>query len=141
MMIIDDVLVNKLSSIIRYLKRVNDVYSQCEGNFKQDYTSQDSVILNIQRACEASIDIANYLNKKLQFGIPQSSRDAFQLLYQNSVLTESLNRKMKNMIGLRNVAVHDYQELNLAIVENVIKHHLSDFELFIEEVKAFYKTL
>lgn len=138
---IDDVIVNKLSTIRRCLKRVKEVYEHCDGNFKLDYTSQDSVLLNIQRACEASIDVANYLNKKCQFGIPQSTRDAFQLLHQNNALTESLTLKMKNMIGLRNVAVHDYQELNLAIVENVINHHLTDFELFIDEIKAFYKTL
>lgn len=59
----DDVLLNKLSTIARCLKRIREVYTEAGDNFANDYTRQDSVILNLQRTCEASIDIANYLNK------------------------------------------------------------------------------
>jgi hypothetical protein len=52
----DDVLVNKLSIITRCLKRIREVYSEAGDNFINDYTRQDSVILNLQRACEASIN-------------------------------------------------------------------------------------
>jgi hypothetical protein len=52
----DDVLVNKLSIITRCLKRIREVYSEVGDNFINDYTRQDSVILNLQRACEASIN-------------------------------------------------------------------------------------
>jgi len=134
-MSMDDVLINKLSAILRCLKRIKEVYAEAGGNFSSDYTRQDSVILNIQRACEASIDIANHIIKKNQLGIPQSSRDSFQLLHKSGLLTESTTSNLKKMIGLRNIAVHDYQELNIDIVVAVVKNHLVDFELFIDEVK------
>ena len=44
-------------------------------------------------------------------------------------------KNLKKMVGLRNIAVHDYQELNLDIVVHVINHRLSDFERFIEAIK------
>jgi uncharacterized protein YutE (UPF0331/DUF86 family) len=131
----DDVLLNKLSTIARCLKRIREVYTEAGDNFANDYTRQDSVILNLQRACEASIDIANYLNKKKQLGIPQSSRDSFQLLSSAGFITISVATNLKKMIGLRNIAVHDYKELNMDIVEAVINNHLVDFELFISEIK------
>ena len=131
----DDVLINKLSTIARCLTRIREVYAQAGSNFAQDYTRQDSVILNLQRACEASIDIANYLNKKNQLGIPQSSRDSFQILTSAGLISASVATNLKKMIGLRNIAVHDYQELNIDIVEAVINNHLVDFELFISEIK------
>lgn len=131
----DDVLVNKLSTISRCLVRIRAVYNEAGSNFTTDYTRQDSVILNLQRVCEASIDIANYLNKKNGLGIPQSSRDSFQLLFTSGLLSEGIASNMKKMIGLRNIAVHDYQQLNIAIVQSVVTKHLTDFEQFMEEIK------
>ncbi|MEZ9597042.1 DUF86 domain-containing protein [Shewanella sp. 10N.261.52.F9] len=130
----NDILINKIATIKRCLKRINDVYGDGTA-FKQDFTLQDSVILNLQRSCQACIDIANHLNRQHQYGIPQSSRDSLTLLAQNNVLNEELADNLKKMVGLRNIAVHDYQELNLDIVIHVIKHHLSDFEDFIEVIQ------
>ena len=130
----NDIMLNKMTTIGRCLTRIKDVYG--DGNaFPHDYTLQDSVLLNLQRACEACIDIANHISRQHKFGVPQSSRASFTLLAQNSVIPAALAEKLKKMVGLRNIAVHDYQELNLDIVIHVIKHNLSDFEDFIEAVK------
>ena len=131
----NDILINKIATITRCLKRIQDVYGD-GALFKQDYTQQDSVVLNLQRTCEACIDIANHINRRHQYGVPQSSRDSFTLLAQNNVLPTALAENLKKMVGLRNIAVHDYQELNLDIVIHVIKHHLSDFNDFVDVIKA-----
>jgi uncharacterized protein YutE (UPF0331/DUF86 family) len=34
------------------------------------------------------------------------------------------------MVGLRNVAIHDYQKLNLDIVRRILVEHLDDFLAF-----------
>lgn len=68
-------------------------------------------------------------------GIPQSSRDSFQLLTSAGLISPIVATNLKKMIGLRNIAVHDYKELNMDIVEAVINNHLVDFELFISEIK------
>ena len=36
----------------------------------------------------------------------------------------------KKMVGFRNVAIHDYQKLNLDIVRRIIVEHLDDFLVF-----------
>ena len=109
----NDSILNKLATIDRCLKRIRDVYALAKENFDTDYTSQDSIILNLQRACEASIDAANILNKQHQTGIPQSSRDSFELLKKAGLISAPLALNLQKMVGLRNVAVHDYQILNL----------------------------
>lgn len=50
---IHDVILNKISVIERCLKRIHEEY---EDNPKHlgNYTKQDSIVLNLQRACEAS---------------------------------------------------------------------------------------
>ena len=135
-----DILINKMATIQRCLKRINEEFDvkneHVEDEFRLNFTKQDSVVLNLQRACEASIDIANHLIKDRNLGVPQSARDSFQLLAQDQCILSSTAEALKKMVGLRNIAVHDYQALNLDIVIAVVKHHLKDFELFCSEVKV-----
>ncbi|WP_168427346.1 type VII toxin-antitoxin system HepT family RNase toxin [Candidatus Colwellia aromaticivorans] len=132
---IDDVIVNKLATIDRCLQRIKDVYLEAGEHFSTDYTRQDSVILNLQRACEAAIDLANYINKIKKLGIPQSSRDSFELLYKARFISGDVSNNLKKMVGLRNIAVHDYKELNIDIVKFIVENHLVDFQYFNKEIK------
>ena len=126
----DDVVLNKLSTIQRCLQRIHEEFDGDESGFRTNFTKQDSVILNLQRACEASIDISNVLIRQQRLGIPQSARDSFELIEKAGVISAGLSEKLKRMVGLRNIAVHDYQALNLDIVVSVVKNHLNDFEEF-----------
>ena len=56
----NDVILNKIETIERCINRINEVYDNNPENLN-DYTKQDSIILNIQRACEAAIDL--YINR------------------------------------------------------------------------------
>jgi len=56
----NDVILNKISIIERCINRINEEYDNNPENLR-NYTKQDSIILNIQRACEASIDLAIYM--------------------------------------------------------------------------------
>jgi len=128
----NDVLLNKVATIERCLMRINDEYRGHEPELETNYTRQDSIILNLQRACEASIDIAMHLVRVRKLGIPQESRDAFDLLVENDMIPVHLSDRLKSMVGFRNVAVHDYRKLNLEIVRSVVETRLGDFREFAE---------
>ncbi len=125
-----DVLYNKMEIIERCLMRVKEVYGGNPESLK-DYTKQDSIVLNIQRAVEATIDIAMHIVAVKKLGIPKSSRDAFEILAHNEIIDNEMLEKLKNMVGFRNIAVHNYQELDLDIVQKVIENNLDDFNEFI----------
>lgn len=127
---VDDVLLNKSAIIERCVHRAREEYQAAGANFATDYTRQDAAILNLQRACEAALDIANHLTRLHKLGIPQSARSAFQLLEQGGLIPGSLADAMKNMVGFRNIAVHDYQSLLLPITERIITQHLDEFLAF-----------
>lgn len=124
----DDVVLNKAAIIERCVRRIRQEYVGKENVWKGNFTVQDSIILNLQRTCEAAIDLANFIVKKRKLGIPQNSRDSFDFLTQAGIIHEPLSVKMKHMVGFRNLAVHEYQTLNLDIVESIILHGLKDFE-------------
>lgn len=64
------------------------------------------------------------------WGIPNSSREAFELLAEHGVIEAVLVGRLKNMVGFHNIAVHDYQKMNLDILKNIIIYHLSDLTEF-----------
>ncbi|MPN56188.1 hypothetical protein SDC9_203874 [bioreactor metagenome] len=70
--------------------------------------------------------------KKL--GIPQNSWDSFEVLNKNHILSDSLTKKLKAMVGFRNIAVHNYQAVNIEILRDVIEKHTEDFFEFIFEI-------
>jgi uncharacterized protein YutE (UPF0331/DUF86 family) len=105
----NDIILNKISMIERCLQRVNEEYEDKPSNL-QNFTKQDSIILNLQRACEASIDLAMHIVAEEKLGLPQNGRDAFSLIEESGIIDAPLSAKMKAMIGFRNIAVHDYQK-------------------------------
>lgn len=129
----NDVIYNKIEIIERCIKRINEVYENNPENLN-DYTKQDSIILNIQRTCEACIDLAMHVVSEKKLGIPQSSRDAFEVLNKNGIIDKQLEKRLKAMIGFRNIAVHNYQTLNLSIVQEVIEKHLPDLKEFAQVI-------
>ncbi|BCE01187.1 type VII toxin-antitoxin system HepT family RNase toxin [Marinicellulosiphila megalodicopiae] len=126
---IDGVLLNKSATIVRCLKRINEEFCDSE-EFKMNFTKQDSVVLNLHRVCEASIDMANRYIRLHKLELVQSARDAFVILHKNHIIDQVLSENLQKMVGLRNIAVHDYQSLNIEIVKSIVNKHLVDFENF-----------
>ena len=129
----NDIILNKIAIIRRCLKRIAEEYGGNPENLRNQ-TKQDSIILNIQRSCESCIDLAMHLVSEMALGIPQNSRDGFEFLFQNQVLDQKLTDRLKAMVGFRNIAIHDYQAINLEIVRKIIEEHLQDFEAFIQVI-------
>lgn len=125
-----DVLLNKVAIIERCLARIEEEYLGHEYELETNYTRQDSIILNIQRACEATIDAAMHLVKVKRLGIPQESREVFDMLSDAGVIEPLLRDRLKAMVGFRNIAVHGYRKLNLEVVKNIITQHLQEFSEF-----------
>ncbi len=78
--------------------------------------------------------MGHHIIRRENLGIPQSSRDVFALLADAHWLTPEVADSMKRMVGFRNIAVHEYQTLQLPITVNIIKSHLDDFLAYAREM-------
>lgn len=87
----------------------------------------EAAILNIQRACEAALDMGQHLIRRERLGVPQSARDVFTPLAQARWIAPDLADKLKRMVGFRNIARHDYASLQMPITIRIIETHLDDF--------------
>lgn len=123
----DDILINKAATIERCVARAIEEYEVDPEGFLSNYTRQDAAILNIQRACEAALDMGQHLIRREHLGVPQSARDVFKLLADNDWIDKQLADSLKRMIGFRNIAVHEYQNLQTPITIKIITQHLDEF--------------
>lgn len=122
----NDVVINKVASIQRCIQRARQEYNSDREGFLTNFTVQDAAILNVLRACEQSIDLANHFVKKQKLGIPAGSAETFELLAAARIINPALGARLKKMVSFRNTVTHQYQQLNLKIVEAVINTGLDD---------------
>ncbi len=126
----NDVVINKIQSIQRCVQRARAEYGADPQRFESDFTRQDAALLNVLRACEQAIDLANHVIKSQKLGIPSSSAESFDLLQAKSIIDSALSEKLKKMIVFRNTLVHQYQRMDFEIVKSVILSGLDDLVEF-----------
>ena len=122
----DDVLLNKAGIVERCLRRVAEEYQGDPERLKVP-THQDAIVLNIERACQAAIDAAMHVVARDHLGVPQDTADGFRLLATAGRIDAELAERLRRMVAFRNVAMHEYQLLDLAILQRVVESHLVDF--------------
>lgn len=127
------VIINKYEIIERCINRINEEYENNPENL-EEYRRIDCIVLNLQRACEATIDIAMYIISNRKLGIPQTKKEAFKKLEDNNIISKEMSKNMQNMIGFRNIAVHDYKEIDEEILKEVIENHLEDLIEFARQM-------
>jgi uncharacterized protein YutE (UPF0331/DUF86 family) len=133
----NDIVVNKIQSIQRCVERARAEYAADPERFDADYTRQDAALLNILRACEQAIDLANHVIKSRKMGIPTSSAESFELLRQKSVIDPALCERLTKMVHFRNTVIHQYQRMDLDIVKLVVVSGLDDLVQLGDRVKEF----
>jgi uncharacterized protein YutE (UPF0331/DUF86 family) len=72
-----------------------------------------------------------------RIGLPQTSRDAFDMLEGRAIIDKEIAKRLKAMVEFRNIAVHDYKTINLSILEQIIENHLDDFTDFTKQVLKY----
>jgi uncharacterized protein YutE (UPF0331/DUF86 family) len=134
----NNILLGKAEIIERSLARVEGTYVRHASDIDTNIDAQDIIVLNLQRTCEAAIDMAMHLVRIRQLGLPKSSAEAFALLEQDGILDATTAERMKKMVGFRNVAVHDYRELDWAILKSIVTRDLQEIRNFSKHIIQRY---
>ncbi len=128
----DDVIRNKCAIIERSLRRMREEYAADPE--LSNYTHIDAMILNIERACQAAIDLAMHVVSIKHAGIPQNSADAFILLERSKLLGNTTTKAMVAMTGFRNVAIHEYQDLEMEVLKGIAEREWKSLVEFCKEM-------
>jgi uncharacterized protein YutE (UPF0331/DUF86 family) len=121
----DDILLNKAAIVERCVRRMLEELQACPQ--LDDFTHVDALTLNIERACQAAIDMAMHVVADRHLGVPQSTSDAFLLLERAGLIGGPLATSLGGMVGFRNVAVHQYEDLDMSVLRWIIESGYHDW--------------
>jgi len=129
----------KLESLRRALQRVSDKCPESIEVLTSDFDAQDIIALNLTRAVQLSIDIGSHLIAGTDYPPPTTMGQVFEVMNKAGFIEAELADRMKKAVGFRNLAVHNYDAINWAIVYAIATRHLNDFKAFARAVVAVEK--
>jgi uncharacterized protein YutE (UPF0331/DUF86 family) len=97
----NDVVAGKVRNIRDCVARLRAVDPRTLAGIESDQLVQESLVLNVQRACQAAIDLATHLVQAARLGPPDDSRDAFRRLEGAGRLSPTLSARLQAMVGFR----------------------------------------
>ena len=127
-----DLVAKKLSRIVTCLHQLRTLASV--DRLRDDVREERFIEHTLQIAIQSALDVASHIASDLRLGEPETNRALFQLLARSGAITTDLSRRLSDMAGFRNVLVHGYDDLQLEIVEDVVRNHLGDLDEFVASV-------
>ena len=133
-MINQDIILNKTSKVYHHLNRIRSKRETSLEDFLMDLDRQEIILFNLQMAVQNCIDIAAHIISDDELGMAGSTSEMFYILQENAYLTFELAEKMVAAVGFRNIAVHEYGNIDLKLVFQMAKKDLDDLERFVKAI-------
>ena len=129
-----EVIEQKLESVRRCLQRIKEKCPPSADILARDLDAQDILALNLSRAVQLCVDIGAHIVAGKNVPPPATMGQTFDVLAELGIISEELALRMKNAVGFRNIAVHNYEAINWQIVHAIATRHVGDFTDFVRSV-------
>ncbi len=135
-------MINKilLEKKINYLKEeINKIESMdfTMEDVLENEDIQDILDRRMQKAIESCIDIAAHIAAGLELPRKEYASDIFLLLGKRGIISKRTANKFPAIVGLRNILVHEYTEIDYKLAYSDLSQKLNDLKRFSKEVLLF----
>ena len=129
-----EVLQTKLEALIRCVHRIKSQNISTLEELESNLDKQEIIILNLQRAVQICVDIGNHILLDYKTPTPNTMSETFKYLAENKIIPQDNATELSHAVGFRNIAVHQYENINCKIVFAIVQSHLDDFKTFAEAI-------
>jgi len=129
-----DLIIAKAASVRLHLDRIAAKTDSGLEDFLSDVDRQDIVAFNLHIAVESFIDIAAHIISENGWGVPGSASEMFYLLEDKGILETALTERIIKAVGLRNLIVHEYGEIDLKRLFTTVRDDLKDITAFLSVI-------
>ena len=106
------------------------------ADIESDIREERFVEHTLQIAIQAALDVASHVVSDERLGEPSTNRELFELMKRAGWLPDELVLRLKDMAGFRNILVHGYEVVDVAIVRDVVESHLGDLLRYVEIIRS-----
>ena len=140
---VDQLLIEKKISIIQehlsFLREREKEKPITASKIKEDFSLRLQVAYAIQILIQACIDICTHLANDEKWELPENAGQAFKIAHRHHVLPLAISEELQKAVKLRNIIVHQYDELDETILVDVLHHKLGVFDDFLLALKKWMK--
>lgn len=103
----------------------------------EDEDIQDLLNRRMQIGIENCIDIATHIAAGMDLPRKEKASDIFLLLGEFNILTKEIAQKLAGAVGLRNILVHEYTDVDYKLAYSDLNEKLNDLRTFAKEILVF----
>lgn len=107
---------------------------EIKADLQKQWVLRYGLFESIQIVIDLACHIASYYN----LGNPKSYSECVELLIGDKYLSDTLGKKLINMVGLRNLLTHEYIAIDIERLFKLLEN-LDDFVSFAEEIKQWLR--
>lgn len=112
--------------------RLNNTLDDVKKNLQKQWILRYGLFESIQIV----IDISCHLVSKYNLGNPKTYAECIELLLKFGYIDNKLADVLTDMVGLRNILVHEYVAIDLAKLYMLLDH-IDDFAKFAETIRKY----
>lgn len=125
----------KIQQIEMFLEELSEMKPNNFEEYEKDIKSKAICERYCEKIPEALVDLALLVIKYKNFPFPEDEDNAFQILKDNKIISDSLSRNLQEAKGMRNIIAHEYGRIDDRIIFEAASHELKkDAKEFIKEV-------
>jgi len=133
----EDRLLEKMDELEKYLRELEAYLPEEEEEYLNSGLRKRACERAFQLASENLLDICNLIISEKGFGIPTDSKDCIRKLAENGVITGSLSTRLEELVGFRNLLVHQYGRVDDSRAYSYLNVESKDFYEFIETIDKY----
>ena len=132
-----EVIRRRLQKLDEYLAILEKLRSYTLEEFLADPERYGSAERFLQLAIEALMDMGSHVIAELDLGTIEAYSDIPKILAQKGYISPELADRWVRMIGMRNILVHDYLDIDRKLVHSALKDHLQDIAMLRKSFAQF----
>lgn len=132
-----DRILEKMDELEKYLRELEEYLPEEEEEYLNNSLIKRACERAFQLASENLLDICNLIISEKGFGIPTDSKDCIRKLAENGVIPRSLSTRLEELVGFRNLLVHQYGRVDDSRAYSYLNIELKDFYEFIETIDKY----
>lgn len=136
-----EVVLVRLRLIAKYRNTLEEFRSISFAEYLSDFKQQLVVERLLQLMAEAATDINKYLLVQLHNISPATSTDSFREMEKYGIITSELAAELVKAVGMRNILVHQYKDIDNRVVFTAIQKALTQYPFYIQQITAYLDSV
>ena len=130
-------IIDKMDDLEKCLRELDEYLPEGVDAYLRSGMRRRACERAFQLAGENLLDICNMIISDEGLGMPRDSRDTVRKLASHHVISESLALRLEELIGFRNLLVHQYGRVDDSRAHKQLYSESGDFYEFLEEIERF----